>query len=549
MHHKKSEAKKHKKTKNNPSNIKKRSNSFVLENNSTSKYNHPNDLQTSSIKDNKKDWKNYSKNDAKLSGEEDLEDYCKGGYHPVKIGEKYKDGRYIIIRKLGWGHFSTVWLAKDNVNDCYVALKIVRSASHYTETALDEIKLLKRINTANPCHPGAAHIVSLLDQFEHQGPNGTHICMIFEVLGENLLSLIKKYDYRGIPIPLVKQITKQVLLGLDYLHRDCGIIHTDLKPENVLICINSEEAIAQVTNTSQASPQSDDPNIEKLRHNPIITNSQPLTNSCILSYKRDVSMHDSEERSSNEEFFKKKDLNFNEDNINKSNKDDDESLEKDISGISLETNIEKQSITPSSSPDNTNYINVKIADLGNACWTHHHFTDDIQTRQYRSPEVLLGAKWGASTDCWSMSCMVFELLTGDYLFDPKNGQDYTKNDDHIAQIMELLGKFPRFLASSGKYSHEIFNKKCELKHISKLNYWGLPEVLHDKYHLSWSESDLLSDFLLPMLEIIPEKRANAGGMTNHPWLKDTPGMSKKYLNIPIGSRGEGIKGWACEENT
>lgn len=51
-------------------------------------------------------------------------------------------------------------------------------------------------------------------------------------------------------------------------------------------------------------------------------------------------------------------------------------------------------------------ISVKIADLGNACWTNHHFTNDIQTRQYRSPEVILGSKWGASTDVWSMAAMV-----------------------------------------------------------------------------------------------------------------------------------------------
>jgi len=54
-------------------------------------------------------------------------------------------------------------------------------------------------------------------------------------------------------------------------------------------------------------------------------------------------------------------------------------------------------------------ISVKIADLGNACWVNHHFTNDIQTRQYRSPEVILGAKWGASTDVWSMACMVRRL--------------------------------------------------------------------------------------------------------------------------------------------
>lgn len=49
------------------------------------------------------------------SDEEDPRDYKAGGYHPVSIGDRFKDGRYIIVRKLGWGHFSTVWLARDTL--------------------------------------------------------------------------------------------------------------------------------------------------------------------------------------------------------------------------------------------------------------------------------------------------------------------------------------------------------------------------------------------------------------------------------------------------
>ena len=41
-----------------------------------------------------------------------------------------------------------------------------------------------------------------------------------------------------------------------------------------------------------------------------------------------------------------------------------------------------------------------------ATWVEHHFTDDIQTRQYRCPEVILGAKWGPSADIWSVACIV-----------------------------------------------------------------------------------------------------------------------------------------------
>ena len=66
----------------------------------------------------------------------------------------------------------------------------------------------------------------------------------------------------------------------------------------------------------------------------------------------------------------------------------------------------EKSSAASSSTDGIEIISVKIADLGNACWVGHHFTNDIQTRQYRSPEVILGSKWGASTDVWSMASMV-----------------------------------------------------------------------------------------------------------------------------------------------
>ncbi len=224
--------------------------------------------------------------------EEDSEDYCKGGYHPVHVGETYKDGKYTIVRKLGWGHFSTVWLSKDNTTGKHVALKVVRSAAHYTETALDEIKLLNKVVQANPNHPGRKHVVSLLDSFNHKGPNGVHVCMVFEVLGENLLGLIKRWDHRGIPMPLVKQITKQVLLGLDYLHRECGIIHTDLKPENVLIEIGDVEQIvkAHVKEDLKKDEKGDNRNGRRRRRT-LITGSQPLPSPLNASFSQSDLTH------------------------------------------------------------------------------------------------------------------------------------------------------------------------------------------------------------------------------------------------------------------
>lgn len=118
-------------------------------------------------------------------------------------------------------------------------------------------------------------MVSLLDSFNHKGPHGMHVCMVFEVLGENLLGLIKRWHHRGIPMPLVKQITKQVLLGLDYLHRECGIIHTDLKPENVLIEIGDVEQIVK-TYVKEEEREKDDHRNGRRRRRTLITGSQPL---------------------------------------------------------------------------------------------------------------------------------------------------------------------------------------------------------------------------------------------------------------------------------
>jgi hypothetical protein len=169
--------------------------------------------------------------------QEDAVDYCKGGYHPVKIGDLYNQ-RYHVLRKLGWGHFSTVWLCWDFKAVRFVALKIVKSAKHYTEAALDEVKLLLCARDSDPSDENRFKTVQLLDNFKINGPNGVHVCMVFEVLGNNLLKLIIKSNYHGIPLQNVKIIVKQVLQGLDYLHRKCQIIHTDMKPENVLMCVD-----------------------------------------------------------------------------------------------------------------------------------------------------------------------------------------------------------------------------------------------------------------------------------------------------------------------
>uniref|UniRef100_A0A674H885 non-specific serine/threonine protein kinase n=1 Tax=Taeniopygia guttata TaxID=59729 RepID=A0A674H885_TAEGU len=164
-------------------------------------------------------------------------------------------------------------------------------------------------------------------------------------------------------------------------------------------------------------------------------------------------------------------------------------------------------------------LRVKIADLGNGCWVHRHFTEDIQTRQYRALEVLLGAGTAPPPTSGSTACMAFELATGDYLFEPHSGEEYSRDEDHIAHVIELLGEIPRHVALGGRYSREFFNRRGELRHIRHLRPWGLRAVLQEKYEWPRGPAAAFAHFLRPMLAFEPARRATARQCLQHPWLR------------------------------
>ncbi|CAH1782643.1 unnamed protein product [Owenia fusiformis] len=732
--------------------------------------------------------------------QEDPQDYTKGGYHPVKIGDLFNQ-RYHVVRKLGWGHFSTVWLCWDLKERRFVALKVVKSAEHYTETALDEIKLLKCVRDSDVLDPYREKTVQLLDDFKISGVNGTHVCMVFEVLGHNLLKLIIRSNYQGVPIANVKTIIRQTLEGLHYLHTKCKIIHTDIKPENILICVDenhvrklaadavewqklgtkmpgsamstapkekpadptkmsknkkkklkkkqkkqaellekqqqqleeceregrpllpatSETSLASLTSmtdlrdaserngtmehngipeeaneteaecnkmaetpssntdlrvenndgqsndvdqelseiqnnldklpeklsenpdlltpnitdidsaqeskdTVESTPHGgdrlqdesnlectvnrdnnaesenakmddnqntrDSPNTERLSNgkvkvddndqiadqelfnrneNHAITNSDtamcnghtgdesPIENKedNLINHvtqqelnhvtpKEEVPTHltpEVHEPSPEEDEFHEapehqdpQDGNVDTENSKagvviggKSKKRDNSDRSGDSNSVDMQSVGSNNSSGTSTSrpligenkPDPTKEvceINVKIADLGNACWTYHHFTEDIQTRQYRSLEVLIGSGYGPPADIWSTAAMAFELATGEYLFEPHSSEDYTRDEDHLAHFIELLGPIPKHIALSGKYSREFFNKRGELRHIHKLKPWNLFDVLVEKYEWEPEKAIMFQSFLEPMMDYDINRRATAEECLRHPWL-------------------------------
>lgn len=350
-----------------------------------------------------------------LTADEDpepAEDYVAGGYHPVALGDVY-DERYEVEHKLGWGVYSTVWCCRDRTLQKRVALKIQKAAPEYTASAVTEIEILSHIRRRSLELRRESRVVELLEHFYVAGPHGNHVCMVFELLGRTLLHEIQE---RGaLEVEEVKRCTRCLLECLAFVHEETGILHTDIKPENVLL-----------------------------------VGPPPVAR-------------------------------------------------------------------------------VKLVDLGTAFYVQRQGARDIQTREYRCPEGVLGLwPFGPAADVWSVGCLVFELLTGETLFDPQSprpGEPFSKDESHLAQTVELLGPVPPALIRKSPRAARWFRADgSALKNIAiappPLGADAIARVLEENFAFGPRGARDTSDFLRALLRYDPDARVSARRALDLPWLAD-----------------------------
>ncbi|KAK4475829.1 hypothetical protein MN116_001081 [Schistosoma mekongi] len=167
------------------------------------------------------------------------------GYYRVRIGEVL-DKRYAVYGYTGHGVFSNVVRARDSARgNLEVAIKIIRNNDVMHKSGLKELEVLKKLNDADP--QDRFHCLRLYRHFFHKN----HLCMVFELMSLNLREVLKKYGRNiGLHIAAIRSYTQQLLLALK-LMRKCGILHADIKPDNILV--NESKILLKLSDFGSAS--------------------------------------------------------------------------------------------------------------------------------------------------------------------------------------------------------------------------------------------------------------------------------------------------------
>ena len=181
--------------------------------------------------------------------EQSLPFYHQKRYYPVQVGQIFNN-RYRIIAKLGYGAYSTVWLAWDE-RSCatnlirfrrmavanlkyraneYASLKISMQNDHDHvghSPVLNEINMLRRLKQfADKDHPGLDFIRIARDIFETESPNGVHYCIAYKPQGHSVRVLQEAFPNAIIPKLLVKSLIHRLFFAVNWLHATCGVAHT-----------------------------------------------------------------------------------------------------------------------------------------------------------------------------------------------------------------------------------------------------------------------------------------------------------------------------------
>ncbi|RLN47363.1 hypothetical protein BBJ28_00015487 [Nothophytophthora sp. Chile5] len=295
--------------------------------------------------------------------------------------------------------------------------------------------------------------VRMYKWFEYHG----HVCMVFERLGGSLYDYLKNHDYKPFPLHCIRAYAWQLLTSLEFIH-SIKLIHTDLKPENILLVDDTEERVSCESSSPSSSSSYGSPNGSSGR-----------------------------EQWSNGRQWKKRGR-----------------------GMSDADTPGRLSLRP---PANNA---VKLIDFGGATYEDESKSSIINTRQYRSPEVILGLGWSYPSDIWSAGCIIAELYLGELLFATH------ENMEHLALIERCIGPLPSgMVAEAPKHSSKFFRRgrldwPASASSDESVDHVRSMRTLAQLISAEDAQSGLL-DLLQLMLVLDPQNRVTAKEALNNPF--------------------------------
>lgn len=373
-----------------------------------------------------------------------VESYCSNGedvnwkYEVIKTD---KD-TYIPINQIAAGSYSSVWRCYSMDNKNMIALKIFPSI--FGQNALQEYEMYMKCEKLNVRNCGK--VIELFEtRHSKQDENAEELytCIVMNLLIGSLYDVMSgNSEFKnGFPLDFVIKITKNILESLYDLHLN-NIIHGDIKPENILLIGTTNDTINLLEKLNMKNTC--DEIIDELQLESRNANINETPNSLLMD---DESCEESYDDTQTYE------------NINMIDSSDSEDNYDTVSSICEHTS-KKMSI-----PEQYLIHPVVIlADLGSCICDESQKNSIIQTKYYRSPEILLKSSFDHISDMWSLGCTIYELLIGTILFDT----DDTKIDKRryiLQQITDMLGEIPHSVINEGKHSDIFFTKQLTLKCI------------------------------------------------------------------------------------
>lgn len=322
---------------------------------------------------------------------------------------------------------------------------------------------MERLRKEGYDDPGSRHITMLQDSFEHGGPNGRHVCLIFQVLGESISTFQKSFPQAQIPSPLAQHFSEQLLRAIDY-----GAA------SSIRVCYTASWRSDKI----HAEPVADIQPANSMLHNPDET---ALTKYLEKTY---ADTYLSAQTSEDYRVIPSRNLRSH--------------YLGNTRGFNLMT------------------LEVRLGDWGVACFADEHLSETIQPPLLRAPEVMLDAPWDTAVDILNLGALIPELMFGQNMFSGADSGAYNVKG-HFAEMNALLGSFPPALLSAAKMKgvKDMFDgqgnvRKYRLKKVASLEkrFENLPSV----------EAAKFETFIRLLLDLNPERRASAGGLLDDLWL-------------------------------